>query len=74
VHRAGGVFGILGELDRAGLLETRVPTVHSASLADALEDVLLNVLTATGARTQDATFNIAKFWRAAIDGVHSDRT
>ncbi len=37
VHRAGGVFGILGELDRAGLLETTVPTVHSASLAEALE-------------------------------------
>ncbi|TGS60708.1 dihydroxy-acid dehydratase, partial [Mesorhizobium sp. M1C.F.Ca.ET.176.01.1.1] len=37
VHRAGGVFGILGELDRAGLLDTTVPTVHSASLADALE-------------------------------------
>ncbi|MBA0281105.1 dihydroxy-acid dehydratase [Stenotrophomonas maltophilia] len=37
VHRAGGVFGILGELDRAGLLDTGVPTVHSASLADALE-------------------------------------
>lgn len=37
VHRAGGVFGILGELDRAGLLETTVPTVHSTSLADALE-------------------------------------
>ena len=36
VHRAGGVFGILGELDRAGLLDTGVPTVHSASLADAL--------------------------------------
>lgn len=37
VHRAGGVFGILGELDRAGLLDTTVPTVHSASLADALK-------------------------------------
>ncbi|MDT3558419.1 dihydroxy-acid dehydratase [Stenotrophomonas maltophilia group sp. msm1] len=37
VHRAGGVFGILGELDRAGLLDATVPTVHSASLADALE-------------------------------------
>ena len=44
------------------------------ALAEALEDVLLNVLTANGARVQDATFNIAKFWRAAIDGVHSDRT
>jgi dihydroxy-acid dehydratase len=37
VHRAGGVFGILGELERAGLLETTVPTVHSTSLAEALE-------------------------------------
>ena len=37
VHRAGGVMGILGELDRAGLLDTSVPTVHSATLAEALE-------------------------------------
>lgn len=37
VHRAGGVIGILGELDRAGLLHTDLPTVHSATLADALE-------------------------------------
>jgi dihydroxy-acid dehydratase len=37
VHRAGGVMAILGELDRAQLLNTSVPTVHSTSLADALE-------------------------------------
>ena len=37
VHRAGGVVGILGELDRAGLLDTSVPTVHSASLKEGLE-------------------------------------
>lgn len=36
VHRAGGVMGILAELDRAGLLNTSVPNVHSASLAEAL--------------------------------------
>ncbi len=36
VHRAGGVMGILGELDRAGCLHTELPTVHSASMADAL--------------------------------------
>ncbi len=36
VHRAGGIMAILGELDRAGLLHTDVPTVHSATLADAL--------------------------------------
>ena len=37
VHRAGGIMAILGELDRAGLLHTDIPTVHSNSLADALE-------------------------------------
>jgi dihydroxy-acid dehydratase len=37
VHRAGGVFAILGELDRAGLIHRSVPTVHSASLGDALD-------------------------------------
>ena len=38
VHRAGGVFGILGELDRAGLIHGEVPTVHSPTLAAALDD------------------------------------
>jgi len=37
VHRAGGVIGILGELDRGGLIHRDVPTVHSASLGEALE-------------------------------------
>ncbi|MFA9440849.1 dihydroxy-acid dehydratase [Uliginosibacterium sp. sgz301328] len=36
VHRAGGVMGILGELDRAGLLNTKVNTVHAPTLGDAL--------------------------------------
>ena len=36
VHRAGGVMGILGELDRAGLLHGDSPTVHSATLSEAL--------------------------------------
>ncbi len=36
VHRAGGIMGILGELDRAGLIDARVATVHSPTLADAL--------------------------------------
>jgi dihydroxy-acid dehydratase len=38
VHRAGGVMAILGELDRVGLLDTSVPTVHSATLAAALDE------------------------------------
>ena len=36
VHRAGGGMAILAELDRANLLQTDVPTVHSASLKAAL--------------------------------------
>ncbi|MFE1598020.1 dihydroxy-acid dehydratase [Methylobacterium sp. ID0610] len=37
VHRAGGIMAILGELDRAGLLDTTVGSVHAASLAAALD-------------------------------------
>ncbi|WP_136440791.1 dihydroxy-acid dehydratase [Pacificoceanicola onchidii] len=37
VHRAGGIMGILGELDRAGLLHGDLPTVHSPSMSDALK-------------------------------------
>ncbi|WP_024867649.1 dihydroxy-acid dehydratase [Pseudoxanthomonas suwonensis] len=36
VHRAGGIMAILGELARGGLIDTRVPTVHSKTLGDAL--------------------------------------
>jgi dihydroxy-acid dehydratase len=36
VHRAGGVMGILGEIDRAGLLHTHCATVHSPTMADGL--------------------------------------
>ncbi len=36
VHRAGGVPAILGELDRAGLLDVTARTVHSPSLKEFL--------------------------------------
>ncbi|WLQ14130.1 dihydroxy-acid dehydratase [Hahella aquimaris] len=44
VHRAGGIMAILGELDRAGLLHTDLPTVHSDTMKDALDkwDVMRN--------------------------------
>ncbi len=60
VHRAGGVFGILGELDRAGLIRRGCPTVHSATLGEALEcwDV---------ARTADA--EVRRLFLAAPGGV-----
>lgn len=37
VHRAGGVFGILAELNRGGLLHNQIPTVHSATMQEGLE-------------------------------------
>ncbi|MGN7868326.1 dihydroxy-acid dehydratase [Paracoccus sp. 22332] len=60
VHRAGGIMGILGELDRAGLLHTQVGSVHAGSLAEALDrwDVM---------RTDAAS--VHDFYRAAPGGV-----
>ena len=60
VHRAGGIMAILGELDRAGLIDTSVRTIHSPTLADALErwDVR---------RTADES--VKEFYRAAPGGV-----
>jgi len=60
VHRAGGVFGILGELDRAGLLHSNVPTVHAKSLGEAI--YLWDVM-----RAHD--LKISEFYRAAPGGI-----
>src|SRR6186997_2898367 len=37
VHRAGGIMGILGELDRAGLIHRDVGSIHAGTLGDALD-------------------------------------
>ena len=60
VHRAGGIMGILGELDRGGLLHVEQPTVHSATMGEALGrwDV---------ARTNSES--VREFYRAAPGGV-----
>ena len=60
VHRAGGVMGILGELNRAGLIHDDLPTVHSASLKEALEkwDVMV---------THDEKVN--EFYKAGPAGI-----
>jgi len=60
VHRAGGIMGILGELDRAGKLHTDVPTVHAKTLKAALDewDVMRN--------PSDA---VKTFYRAGPGGV-----
>jgi len=47
VHRAGGILGILGELDRAGLLDTTVPRADGLTLKQALDAWDLARATAT---------------------------
>jgi dihydroxy-acid dehydratase len=37
VHRAGGIFSILGELDRAGLIHRDAGTVHAKTLGEAID-------------------------------------
>jgi dihydroxy-acid dehydratase len=60
VHRAGGVMGILGELDRAGLIHHECHTVHSRTLGSALSiwDVM---------RAHDVS--VFEFYKAAPGGV-----
>ncbi len=60
VHRAGGIMAILGELDRANLLDVSVPTVHEKTLKDALDkwDII---------RTEDA--DVYEFYRSSPGGV-----
>jgi dihydroxy-acid dehydratase len=36
VHRAGGIFALLGEMNRAGMLDTSVGTIHEPTLGDAI--------------------------------------
>ncbi|MBT5848933.1 MAG: dihydroxy-acid dehydratase, partial [Acidimicrobiaceae bacterium] len=60
VHRAGGIMAILGELDRGGLLDTSLPTVHSETMAAALDqwDIM-----------RDPSEEVAEFFRAGPAGI-----
>jgi dihydroxy-acid dehydratase len=60
VHRAGGIYAILGELDRAGLIHTHLPTVHSRTLAEALDRWDIKRTTSP---------SVQEFFRAAPGGV-----
>ncbi|MCC3703654.1 dihydroxy-acid dehydratase [Rouxiella badensis] len=62
IHRAGGVMGVLAELARAGLLHTDLPTVHSATLGEALK--LWDIKTST-------SDSVRQFYRAAPGGVRT---
>ena len=63
VHRAGGIFGILGELNRCGLIHRNVPTVHTGTIGEALDiwDVMH--------RSHD--LGVYEFFKAAPGGVPS---
>jgi dihydroxy-acid dehydratase len=62
VHRAGGIMAILGQLDKAGLIDTSIPTVHSPTLGDALDRWDIS-------RTQSES--VREFFRAAPGGVRT---
>ena len=62
VHRGGGIFGILGELDRGGLIHRNVPTVHSSTVGEAIDKLDVR-------RTADA--GVKDFYRAAPGGVRT---
>ena len=62
VHRAGGIMGILGELDRAGLLHTNTSTVHSPTMAHALSYWDIR-------QTNDE--DVTEFFKAAPGGVRT---
>lgn len=62
VHRAGGVFAILAELDRGGLLHRNTHTVHSATMGEGLDRV--DVTKSPSPETQE-------FFRAAPGGVRT---
>jgi dihydroxy-acid dehydratase len=54
VHRAGGVFTILGELDRAGLIQRETGTVHVGTMGQAIDENDLHRASATPAAKQRA--------------------
>ncbi|MEQ1498498.1 MAG: dihydroxy-acid dehydratase [Novosphingobium sp.] len=60
VHRAGGIMAILGQLDRAGLLHTDLPTVHAPTLGHAINHWDIS-------RTNDPA--VQHFFKAAPGGV-----
>jgi dihydroxy-acid dehydratase len=74
VHRAGGIMAILGELDRAGLIDTSLPTVHAPTMAEALnrwdiarttsEDVRHFFLAAPGGVPTQTAFSQSARWEA----------
>ena len=62
VHRAGGVYGILGELKRANLINNNVPCVHNNSIGEAIKK--WDIVTTTEKHIKD-------FYLAAPGGIRT---
>src|SRR5688572_16820082 len=62
VHRAGGIMAILGQLDKAGLIDTSLPTVHAPTLGEALDRWDISRTTSESAHL---------FYKAAPGGVRT---
>ena len=62
VHRAGGIFAILAELDRADLLHRSAYTVHARTIGEAIDS--LDVMRSPSSAIQ-------QFYRAAPGGVRT---
>ncbi len=60
VHRAGGVLGILAELNRAEMINNQIPTIYSRTLQEALNQ--WDIIESGDARTLE-------FYRAGPGGV-----
>ena len=62
VHRAGGIMGLLGELDRLGLIHRDRPTVHARSIGEAIDhwDIM-----------REPSADVRRFYRAAPGGVRT---
>ncbi|WP_330168481.1 dihydroxy-acid dehydratase [Bartonella grahamii] len=60
VHRAGGIMGLLGELDAAGLIDTSTYTVHAKTMQEALYHWDVR-------QTDEPT--VRAFYRAAPGGI-----
>ncbi|WP_273788832.1 dihydroxy-acid dehydratase [Bartonella sp. ML70XJBT] len=60
VHRAGGIMGLLGELDAAGLIDTSTYTVHAKTMKEALDHWDIK-------QTKEST--VYAFYRAAPGGI-----
>lgn len=61
VHRAGGILGILAELNRAGLVDTSVNNIHSGTLGKAIE--------AWDVKASDVKAETLEFFKASPGGV-----